>query len=372
MKKVNNIYYLGIILLTVKMWFFITHLFEVSSFVENIFTLSITILFGLKIFFTRSSYKEFAIISIVGIFIYITSQRIMNIDLFLSVLSILAAKDVNLKKVIKYELIINSIFIVIHIFYFIGCYFFEPGKIEYMIDDDSIRYTFFMRHPNYLGATLLWTISAYIYLHFDDKKNTNLFLIIVTAIFVYFSCKSKTTFITFIILFILVIRKNKMKMPRFAKNVNIIFLISIFASIYIATNYYNFTGQAKVVADSLNKTLSGRVKFSAIGIKEYGSTLLGRYINTGDERVLNYYGIKKLIIDSFYISCYINYGIFYLIAIEIGLLKLRKKAGEKEFIFLLIFIIVSLTERYVIYSTLVFPLLFFADLYNEKRKEKSS
>ena len=372
MKKANNIYYLGIILLTIKMWFFITHLFETNNLIDTIFTISITILFGLKIFFTRSSYKEFACIAIVGVFIYITSRHIMNIDLFLSVLSILAAKDVNLNKVIKCVLMINFTFIIIHMLYFFWCYFLSPSKIEYILDDESIRYTFFMRHPNYLGATLLWTISAYIYLHFEDKKKTNLLLIIVTAIFVYLSCKSKTTLLTFVLLFILIMRKDKIKMPSFAKKVNIIFLISIFISIYIATNYYNFSGQVKSAVDVINKALSGRVKFSAIGIKEFGITFLGRFIDTGNERILNYYNIKKLIIDSFYISCYINYGIFYLIVLEIGFWKLRKSLGKKEWIFIFIFVIVSLTERYVIYSTLTFPLLFFTNLYNGKKREEKS
>lgn len=369
MKKVDNLYYLGIILLIIKMWFFITNLFEASALIENIFTIAITLLFGLKIFFTKSSYKEFFIIALIGVFIFVTSQRIMNIDIFLSVLSILAAKNININKTIQYILRVNTIFIIIHVLYFTECYIFEPSKIQYIEDEGVARYTFFMRHPNYLGATLFWTLSSYIYLHFDNKKK-NIILIIITSIFVYATCRSRTTLLIFIILLILIVLKDKIRQKTLARIVKISFLIAIFISVFVASNYYNFNGQAKNIVDGLNTVLSGRIKLSAIGIKTYGYTFLGRFINTSNENVLEYYGIKKLIIDSFYISCCINYGIFYLIAIGIGLIKLCKILEKEELIFILLFIIVAVTERYVIYSTLVFPLLFFANLYNiRKRKE---
>lgn len=372
MKKVDNLYYLGIILLTIKMWFFITNLFEVSSLIENLFMISITILFGLKIFFTKSSYKEFCIITIVGIFIFITSRRIMNIDIFLSVLSILAAKDIDIKKAIKYTLKVNLVCITIHIFRFIECYIFEPSKIEYMMDENAVRYTFFMRHPNYLGATLFWALSSYIYLNFNNKRSKNIMLIILIAIITYITCKSRTTIIIFIVLSILILLKDKIKTKTLSKIVKLSFLLSIFISIFVSSNYYDFKGQNKNIVDNLNSVLSGRIKLSAIGLKEYGYTFLGRFIEAGEAKLLAYYGIKRLIIDSFYISCCINYGIFYLFAIGIGLVKLCKKIENKELIFVLLFIIAALTERYVIYSTLVFPLLFFANLYPKRKKEENN
>lgn len=366
LRKNELFYYIGVILLELKMCLFISNIISISSYINTLLTGIIIIMFLLKIIMSKNSLADIITYSIIGLIFFMISYNIGYNDLFLNILVIISSKNVDLKKTIKLLFICNFIFILFHLLYSITNY---SDKI-FMYDEGIKRYNFYMRHTNYFAAVTLWTFCSYIYLHINDKKNY--FLIIILSIIVYNFTRSVTTLLAFIVLFILLIVKeiyNKNK-KSLSKVTFISFCILTLLSLFLIYFYGNGNGFLNNLIQNIDELVSHRIKLGAYALKMYGFTMFGQKINYLSFSILQRYNINNLFIDSFYISCFIEYGISYLIVLALAIYYGTKKMDNNDLIFIILFIFVSFSERYVIYSTLVFPLLFFSYIFNKNLNNK--
>lgn len=362
--KLEFCYYLPILLLALKTWLFISTIISTTTFFNITLTIIISFLFMIKIFLTKTNFKEMIVILFISLFVLVSSYKVDNYDLFLNFLAIVASKNVDIKKTIKLLLKINLIMLFIHLFYSLIIYFIEPSKLVYYLDDGIKRYTLFTRHPNYLGATFFWCLCGYIYTHFNSKKNY--ILIIIIGIFSYFINGSKTSLLAFFMLFLFLLLKKFLKVETLKKVVCCTYVILIIFSFFYMTNFYN--AKYSNMLSKLDSYLTNRVRYSAIAYENYGITFFGNKINTNESTILNENYINKLIIDSFYVSCFVEYGCLYLVLILISIFKVKNRLDLKELIFLELFIIICFTERYTIYCILAFPLLFFGKIFERRIK----
>ena len=287
-------------------------------------------------------------------------------------MALISARNIDVKKIIKFIFIFNLCFIAMHLtlsllsLHYTGMLDILP----YGTYGGTIRYNFLMRHPNYTAAIFFWTLAMYIYLNKNKKLWVNLLLLLIVGSFSYFSTLSRTTLILFGLLGMLLIL-YKMKKTKFLYSViKYGFPISAIAFYILVICFSNHPSTA--LMERLNDILSFRLVFSAIAVHQYGITFLGRVIDKELHVSLFGYSIDTLTVDPFSISCLVTYGAIYLIFITYLLWKYAKKNKNNyyAFIFLTLLIIASISERYMIYTSLAFPIFFMKDTFYEENKKK--
>lgn len=372
MNKIK-LYNFIIVLICVRTWLSISRIFESELIVvQQIFNVLIIIMSMYLYIVQKHNMKEH-IISAILLLVFAYTSYIVKSQLLLFIpLVIIISKDINIRKTIKTILIVNMCFLIMHFLYYVICYFLEPSQINYVIDEDRIRVSFFLRHPNYAGAIILWSLAAYLYIN-EKYSILNQSIVIITAmIFAYFFTKSRTTLIGFVFLLIINIFRNKKLFKKWIRSITkyAFFILSILM-IVMVINYSKID-----FIETINLMLNGRLKLAYIGYLEYDYTWIGQYVNFSDAILIQgKYFVSKLIIDSFYLSCFINYGIIYLVAISFAIYKFCKRCSYKDVVLILLFILVSITEKYVIFPTIAFVIIILGNniMYgknkNQERKE---
>lgn len=232
------------------------------------------------------------------------------------------------------------------------------------------RYTFYMNHPNIVAGLILWLIAQYSYLKYDNLKIRHFIIFLAIFIVTYLLTLSRTTLIASIVLLVLLVISKNIKVAKaitcFSK---FVFIIAIVFTIGIS--YIYIFNRDNFILQKLESALSGRISLLSIAIDEYGVSLLPRDIDLTKDVKWDFGGEAELYLDSIYSRAYIKYGLLYLIWLIYLFTNLNSKNENKNSIFIILFAIIGVTERYIMYPVIGFPLLFFGDyLWSEKRKTK--
>ncbi len=364
-KHLENIYFIGIIILCIK---FFTEKSTLIHFNDMPIAVVLVICFLIKLIFQNYTKRQLlitAISGIISIWVSFITHEYIALYIFLVVF---ASKNIDIKKTIKICFLSISVLLSIHIVKYIIDGLIGEIPIMYR-NTGKVRYTFYMSHPNIVAGLILWLIAQYSYLKYDNLKIRHFIVFLAIFIITYILTLSRTTLIASIALIILLIILKNKKMTKFIVNFSkIIFILACFFTIGISY-IYNFNKE-NVVLRELDESFSGRVSLLSIAINEYGISLLPRNIDLTKVVKWDYGGEAELYLDSIYSRVYIKYGILYLIWLIYLFANLNIK--NKNSIFIILFVIIGITERYIMYPVIGFPLLFFGDyLWNEKRKEKN-
>ncbi len=372
-KKSENLFILGIILTFYSSIFGSSIIFSKYEILKFIMLFWGYVCFVIKIFFDRYySLKEIIIYSflfVLGLTSYINTS---NTVFLTTIIIIISMKGINIDKVIKILFINISIFIIIHVLYYVILLFFDKTNLNIvnrnLVDGDVIhRYTFGFNHPNVFGMYVFWSIAMYCYLSYNKLSKANYFVIFLVAIFVYVFPNSKTSFLSILILEITILlrKKNILKF----KKLNYFFIISVFVLIFIIFNVHS----KPVIV--LNNLLSTRIYIGYIIYINYGIKLFGyRLIGTPTIFLNGSYYTSISNIDSVYYSLLLNYGIVIFIVmillIYLTIKILIKKDKEKEEVFIFIWILYAISETICLYPFIGFPILFISELFKEKLWKK--
>lgn len=372
-EKSNTLYFVGIILLSIKTWLFITKIIEVPNYVHYGLALIIALTFVVKIASTKYTIKEYVGISIISVILIYTFYKTKDTDLILTFLPIVASKGMDINKILKILFKVNLFIFIIHILYHIFCVIFWPNNVMYVIVDNVKRVSFFMRHPNYAGAVTFWLAAIYIFLNYEKKLINNVVLLIICAAIMYCFTVSRTTLIAFFTLILLLILVKKINIKKILYHfTRIIFIFLAIISIFFSMNYFKLGFSENELVNKIDTYLSGRIKLSGYGYYANGSTIFGKeFVFQGGIQTDKFY-IDTLVIDSFYVSCLIYYGVVYLVIIAYFVFVTAEKCTQKDLIFLIVFSIIAFSERYIIYVTIAFPLLLIGNRYLNRNKELDS
>lgn len=340
-------------------------LISVSTNIKFVIYGMICILLFLEFLTQEYTKKELivnAIIFAVCALIYVKLDTIFFLMNFLFIMSV---KNINIKNVVKTDIVVKCIFLVVHIVaYSIGYATNYNGIQELaMSDDGRIRHAFYFIHPNIMSSIVFWLLLDLYYLKKNMKfinKIASLIIMIVT----YYFTRSRTILVLYVVCVVLIGSNSFFKNKKnYSKIISIIykyiFDFMTVISFLIAILYkYNNNFVRKV----LNPITSGRVYASYEAIKRYGVTFL--------------YNIKaldfenNLIIDNFYIRSTVLYGMFFLLMLII-MPKLRNKdysTNIKDKIMIIVLAISLFSEYSGIIIGNAIPLLLLGNLIMKKYK----
>lgn len=377
-KKINILFFIGITLIEIRFFLNISQIFNVNSHILDIVLLFAYLFLVLKILLANEKIKNlifYFFILILGVGVYYKTSQPSVVTLFLVVIS---AKNIEIKKIVKYLLILNSINLAIHVCLYIIYYVFQLDALKIVlrrVNGKVIqRYSFFIGHPNTFSAFFFWTFMMYLYVYYEKIDAKTYLYIILSMIYIYIYPNSKTTVIGFAIALILISRKYDTERSKkfFFK---IIKILPVFACIFSLVSIVFFDNR---IIQIIDKLFTGRIMVARGLYEYYGVHLFGSNIS---EHAIFFFINNKQInninsVDGSYYSMLINSGIIglilYAVFIQQSFNRLIKAEKIKEIIFLSICIIFGLLETSCINPLLAFPLLFINKMYEKEEKEDES
>ena len=352
-KKNEIIYFIGLFFLCLINWDYFSKLIEFDSILKNFLILTTALCFVFYIFSSKYTKKELLITIAIAFIFFISGIKTKEFYLFINIFAILSSKNISSKKIIKFMFFSNLFFLILHAIT-TGLGVLANSKVYYTYLDGTTRQTLNLRHPNFLAAIMFWTLAAFTYITKNKSKIMKLTITLLCAIITYMLTYSRTSMILFVLLFFVILFNNS-KLINFAeKKIKVCILILIIIEIIIGFKYFTLNGEIKSILVEINELLSQRLYLNALALESFNLTLLGNQVIQLSNEVI--------IIDSFYISCLIQYGITILIIYIYALIKYEIKNNCYKFMLIILVFIACLTERYTIFISLSFPLFFLKEL----------
>ena len=356
-KKNEFIFYIGIIILSLKSFFSASMLININNFESNVLLIVSYICFLSSFFMSGFNFRmmigSFLLVS-VGCLTYIFSKYTGFMTLTLLFISI---RNIDIKSVIKILFIINLIMLILHICLYIVYLLFDVESLNFLVRNQNgikvIRYSFFFKHPNVFGIYVFWTIAMYYYLYWEKLNISSYVITFLTAILMYIFPNSKTSAIVLITMVgITILKKKDVKLFSIKKLYFFISLFLILSMIFIDNP----------VVMKLNKLLTGRIVLGRVIFNAYGISLFG--VNISNEiknTVINgQYYTNINIIDSTYYSLLLNYGIVAFLIFSYFIFSYRSNIEKKEEVFIILLLLYGISETKCLSPEIAFPLMFLS------------
>lgn len=344
-----------------------SELIQLSDFVKIVLYGILILLYGVKIILDKNSIKcliLYFLVALICIYAYIETQTIF---FFINFLTIIAIKNVDVKKVVKIDLIMKCIFIASHSLLYGVNYIFNYDGISNLImatDGYRVRNALFFTHPNIASGIIFWAIIDVFYLLKPIKVK---YAIISTLIILatYFITKSRTTLLIYMLFLILYYLNKVFHNLKYKKLLTLgqRYGIEIFSIFSFALSYlYKF---GNTIVYFINDLTSGRIYNSYVAINKFGMHIFPNAQANNLEQLF--------IIDNFYVRCAILYGIIFLILLII-LEKIVDKNSENYVFEKIIFIVLCFSlfsEYYGIIIGNAIPLLILGDIVINRKNKNS-
>lgn len=358
----DNIYYFGILLITLIRLTQDSTLFNLSEYVVTGIKVIAAGCFFVKMVTSKYTKREIIIDGILLIFATIC-VLITKIEMVLLTLMILIGiKNVDIKKVIKIIFYVSLTVITIHsLSYLYACIFHKETLKILLTKDLEIRHYVYFSHPNMFAGIVFGMILEWIYLYGRNiKKIYKYIIIVIVAIIVYKVTISRTTLMLFGILIVglLFVDLNRKIINKCIYLISryIFAIISIIIVVFLM--FYKTDNNNKYV-QKIDEALSGRITLGLYARDKYGNSLIPQYIDF-KEKINSKYA-QKLVIDNFYMRYFLSYGILSLVIISIVVWKASKRSNTFEQLYLIIFAIWGITEGVIFDIAICIILLIIAD-----------
>ncbi len=278
----------------------------------------VTVLFLLMciiVFFQRYSYKELIVLALITVPVILGTIKADNNYLISVLLFVVAARYVNMDKIIKIYFIILLIMIP---FVIIMC---MMGSLpDYtMYRGGQIRHALGFEHPNRLGMRIFQLSACFCYVMKNSVHNIPKFIIMgIAAYFVYKVPNSQTAFIgIFILMFMVMIGGIYDRYGIDKKRLmNIVAIGAVVVNVFsVWLSFFDPAQNALLL--SLDKFLSRRFYFGHKMYKYYGITLWGQKVSTlvKDKKYVGIY--HQWYLDNAYLSILLRFGIVVYIVFSL-------------------------------------------------------
>lgn len=293
--------------------------------------------------------------------------------IFILILLIIAAKNIKLEELIKYDLKIKIPFMII----IVVLYFLRMTDVNLHYRNGIIRHSMGFSNPNVFSTYILAIIAEYLYLRRKKVNAKDLIIIIIGIFIIDFYADSRTQIFCLIIL-ALIVYINKYTGKKFLNNSIVNFIVSnifIILTIFSLLIIY-FYGQGNDIVQDIDVQTSGRIKQISGVFNEYDVNLFGNKLDLVTSLQAKLTGKQQTALDNVYIYSLLSYGIIPFIIMCIAMKKYMKTTiKENEDILrtiMLVFLIGGLMERFCIEVQYNIFLLYFSYIIydNKNKKEK--
>lgn len=319
------------------------------------------VLLLIKLFNTRYTFREYALLLIFLGIVGIIYLKLGDLTALLLLITVAGMKECNFLTVIKMTAIIRLLTLTGQLLMVgIGIIDVQRQLADPSDVNSRVLYALGWNKPNSAFLSAFLTVVVIMYLYYDKLNIWHLLLTSVPMIILFRLTYCRTGMILFLGLWVLIflekVTKNKKYYKVFCLSYAGAFLLS-----YLSVRYYQSTSEVSKV---LNHLFSGRIDI----MKTYYSTV-GLSLFPRDISVFSFYSNR--IIDNLYMSITITSGILSGILFVFLLTKLMfwlyKNMFYKEIIFMVIFAAYAMLEQFPLNPSMnPFILLLAVLLYGNK------
>lgn len=351
-KLAEGLFLLGWSLMVIHMYVAYSSL---SAYSNSMVSAIALFFFLFKIIYTKYTAKEMIICSILMLIGILTIRPSQDMRVFWFALVIMAAKNVDLEKVIR----ITYRLTLICCSFFLICFLLNISIDEMIyLENGKIRHGFGLGHPNALQAYVLYIATMMIYVNYVRLKRWILVTLFFLSMITYYFTNSRTGIIITIIILAtawLIRFSSFNKLTRKGIRTGSFLYIAIFSLLPII--YFRYMNP---VFSLLNSLLTNRISQAGYFYSAYGIKLFGfRPIELT-------YKKRYIYLDMGYEAMYINQGFIYFIIIVGSMLFLlhryAKEKNDKRMLILFSFILFLGPENMVTYIFLNVSMLFISEL----------
>ena len=312
------------------------------------------LLFSIVMLHKKYEKVEYVIYGILCVFTLYTSIRIHKMLFFINLLAIVASKEIELKRVVKVDIVIKTIILLIHCTIYIYQYIFNYAIIEdtIIMDLGRNRHALYFNHPNLVAQIVLWLAFDILYLKQCDKKS--IILTFILLLITYMVTDSRTMFLMYIVFLMLYYGKNLFNEKNYKKIIDFIQKFSIDILAIFSLILALLSDKGLYIVGLINKLTSGRVYYSVIALDKFGINL---FPNVSAINIEDY-----TLVDNFYIRAMVLFGIIFIILMSI----MTKLIGKDENMILKIIIIVFAINLFSEYNSIsignAIPLLLMGNI----------
>lgn len=296
------------------------------------------------LFFNYIYYNTYISIDLKYIFIaaiyliisFVSFRKSHEIQLLLTPLFILGAKDISLKKILKTFIITNSIILGITVLLFLGGIIPESTAMR----NGIIRHSFGFSWPTDLASMLFYLLCADLYLCLKNNRSLIsrwiVYLILGYVTFKLSDARLGSTMIFLLLPLSYALKKIDIKKKHvlFYKLMPLSLVICMILSIGIVNYYTN--NPLSNISVFLNDLSSNRLYLTDLAVQRFGYTLWGQYNDTGVLRSLLH--LQGFYVDSSYYMFFTNYGIILFIIVAIAFYCFNKRLVKNKNYILSIFL----------------------------------
>lgn len=291
---------------------------------------------------TKFNFKSIIKVMIITSIFFLSYYVTKDLGIIFILLFVIAAKHINLKNFITYDLIIKIIFLIfIILLYYLGL---TQNNTIY----DSLRgtrYAFGFGHPNTFAVYILNICSDLVYLNYGKKNIKVYFILLLLGYFIDRFCDSRTSFFVIIISIFLSLSINKLSKFKLNKKIiTYIFPVALFITVLFVSYFINNPGNS--LLKSVDRLLSYRLSLFSTFYQAYPIKLFGN-------EFINYNTCVSLstcyVLDNIYLTLILKYGLLLTILLCLGFVarfKMALKNNEMSLVIcLLIYIIHGFMEN---------------------------
>jgi len=353
-----SIYLLGII-------FFIkaTTLINIGNTIENIIIAIVSIILVIHIILSKYNLKSLLFCLLLSILALYTSLITEQSSILEMVLLIIAVRNYDINRVIEIIYRLSKHLLLIHLIIYAVLLLW--GQQEFFtLYYGRFRASFGFIHPNLFSIYVFNIMLMWAWLNYEKFNNKNLLVILLIMTLVYMVTNTRTAYIINIFILLTLYLSKKGKYPGAIFTGSLFPIISLLMLLF-SKLYYDGNN----IILTINELLSGRIKLGAYALSNYGPTLLGQNIKFSDITWDPKWGLNSFTFDSLYTYLLFCIGIVWLLIIIVLIYKVSKKS-EKSRIFILAFVLYSITEIHPLNCFYLFPILLFSTIGTKTNKNK--
>lgn len=342
--------------------------------IDKMLVISVVFLLIMKVMSQRFDRRLMLIYGAVGVCCVMTSLIMRDFCLVYTYALIVGAQNVNIRRVLTVHMTFVGILLMIHMLWFGVTWLVDRNSLAMLYRNGEQRYSFMMIHPNNFAMYLLWTSLEWLYVRYENMAPFELVVLVGVNYFSYRVTGSRTAFLVLVfalVLFFLTrIRSNRImrRVMRWLASYGFTLCLVFYA--IIGKTYGKVGGVVQSIYDMINRLINGRLFLSAYVDDVYGFSVLGQQVEEYRKIHWKGYWFDQVYLDSAYSKLLWGYGIVYAILFAFLFWYTGKRVSLREHVFMVIYIIYSLSENYGMNAATCFVPIFIGMVIYQNQEKK--
>lgn len=298
-------------------------------------------------------------LTLLGFVSYYVSK---DTSLLLFMLLIVASKNIDMDRIVKFWFAVQSLFILPCIAIYLPLYAIGSPLANTMVTggSDRIKCTFFFAHPNNFSVQLAFCVLAYVYINYYKFSKKKIYFILILAIaFICVFPKTYAASSALLALLLLIMLQGHWKYvwKGFVRyGLPLVFAVAVYIT------WMKYKGASNAFIDLITGTFESRFSGAAYAMRVYPLNLFGHTMEDIGNRIL----VGNEWIDLWYDLAYLRVfsafglvgGISFLAILFRTIWREIKERNDRDLLFISVVCIYALAEWTAFSITTAFPLLF--------------